>query len=203
MPEPHSQEEPQSAAVTQAKAELRSQFLERRRSLGGVELQASELISQRVLQRFGAGTDATVAGYVAIADEVDPAPVLQALAGKGIALALPIAEKAQEAMTFKAWRIEDPLVSGSYGTKIPGDAAQVVAPDVLLVPVVAFDTAGYRLGFGGGFYDRTISALRHNKIIAAYGIAYDGQEVAEVPRGPFDVRLDGLFTPTRSLEFFS
>lgn len=201
MPEPYSPEEPQSAAITQAKAELRSQILERRKSLGRVELQASELISQRVLGRFGAGTDPTVAGYVAIADEVDPAPALQALAKNGIALALPIAEKAQEAMTFKAWRIGDPLVSGSYGTQVPGDAAQIVEPDVLLVPVVAFDAAGYRLGFGGGFYDRTIAALREDRNTAAYGIAYDGQEVAEVPRGPFDVRLDGLFTPTRSLEF--
>lgn len=184
-----------------AKAELRSRMLKRRKSLSGVENGAAETIRDRMLAELDVPADAVFAAYVAIGDELDAAPVMRALSERGHRLVLPVAGNAGETMTFKEWTYGDRLVRGPYSTYVPGGEEKPVFPDIVIVPVVAFDAQGYRLGFGGGFYDRTLAQLRQERKIATYGIAYDGQEVVEVPRGPFDVRLDGLFTPTRTFDF--
>jgi 5-formyltetrahydrofolate cyclo-ligase len=191
----------QSSLVDAAKAEMRSQMLKHRKTLRDAEAGAAEAIRDQVLAALTVPEDAVFAGYVAIGDELDPAPTMRALSERGHRLVLPVAGNAGETMSFKEWTFGERLVRGPYSTYVPGGEESPVFPDIVIVPVVAFDATGYRLGFGGGFYDRTLAQLRLERKIATYGIAYDGQEVPEIPRGPFDVRLDGLFTPTRAFDF--
>ena len=95
---------------------------------------------------------------------------------------------------FRSWAPGDAIVPGNWNIPVPADTATALLPDALLVPMLAFDRQGYRLGYGGGYYDRTLLALRALKPVIAIGVAYAAQEVAEVPREPFDQRLDYVMT---------
>lgn len=138
---------------------------------------------------------ATVSAYRAIGSELDPAPLLARLSGAGFAVCLPVLQKRGNPLIFRGWRPGEPLVQRMWGIEEPPPSAPQVEPDILLVPLLAFDAQGWRLGYGGGFYDRTLVQLRARKAIVAIGIAYDEQRVDTVPRGPHDQRLDWLLTP--------
>lgn len=97
-------------------------------------------------------------------------------------------------MEFRRWHAGDTLVPGQLGTNQPAKEAPVVEPSVLLVPLLAFDRAGYRLGYGGGYYDRTLAALRAGREVVAFGVAFAGQEVDHVPHDETDQRLDWVIT---------
>jgi 5-formyltetrahydrofolate cyclo-ligase len=136
----------------------------------------------------------TVTGYLAIADEIDPQPAMTVLAQVGWCCALPVVMANGQPLEFRAWRPGDALADGPLRTRHPanGDA---VDPDVLLVPMLAFDKRGMRMGWGGGFYDRTIAGLRaRNPNVLAIGVAFSGQGVKEVPSGPHDAVLDAVAT---------
>lgn len=140
-----------------------------------------------------------VAGYVPIRSEIDPMPLLEACAKAGCATCLPTTPKAGEALVFRAWQTGAPLVAGLYGTSEPPQDAPIITPNLLLVPLLAFDRAGYRLGYGGGFYDRTLAGLRPHGVVAI-GIAYAGQEIPQVPRESHDAPLDGIVTESGVIE---
>ena len=143
--------------------------------------------------------DVCVAGYVPIRSEIDPMPLLEACAKAGCTTCLPTTPKAGEALIFRAWQIGAPLVAGLYGTSEPASDAPILTPNLLLVPLLAFDKAGYRLGYGGGFYDRSLAGLRPRGVVAV-GIAYAGQEIPQVPRESHDAPLDGILTETGFIE---
>jgi len=106
-------------------------------------------------------------------------------------LALPVTPPRGQPLLFRRWRFGTPLVPGRFGTSVPPEDAPVVAPNALLVPLLAFDAAGRRLGYGGGYYDRTLAALPG---VWALGVAFAGQQVAKVPAGAHDVPLHGIAT---------
>lgn len=135
-----------------------------------------------------------VSGFVPYKSEIDTFPLLNRLRRDGWQTALPVVIAAGEPLIFRAWAPGDALVSGAWDIPIPTAAAPEVLPDVLLVPMLAFDRRGYRLGYGGGFYDRTLEKLRAIKKIVAIGVAYHAQMVEEVPRGPHDAPLDHVMT---------
>ena len=137
---------------------------------------------------------AVVAGYAAFRDEADPKALMLALAGRGHPLALPAMTGKAQPLRFQRWCEGDTLVVHPYGVAEPLPAAPVVVPSVLLVPLLAFDGHGTRLGYGGGYYDRTLAVLRAAGPIRAIGIAYAGQQVPEVPHGAHDERLDAVLT---------
>jgi 5-formyltetrahydrofolate cyclo-ligase len=137
---------------------------------------------------------AMVAGYWPIGDEIDPLPLMERLAARGSALALPVVAAAGHALDFRAWRPGAPLEAGPHGTRHPPPAAAAAVPAIVLVPLLAFDRRGFRLGRGGGYYDRTLERLRANAQILAIGLAYAAQEVSEVPRDGRDQRLDRVLT---------
>ena len=136
-----------------------------------------------------------VAGYVAMRDEIDPRPLLDVLAGRGHPLCLPVVMGPDRALVFRAWMPGDALEPGDFGTSVPAAAALERLPTVVLVPMLAFDRRGYRLGYGGGFYDRTLPFLRARGPLRAVGLAYAEQEVAALPVEPHDAPLDAVVTP--------
>ena len=135
-----------------------------------------------------------VSGFVPYKSEIDTFPLLDRLRRAGWRTALPIVIAPEQPLIFRAWAPGEPLVPGAWDIPIPPESAPELLPDVLLVPMLAFDRAGYRLGYGGGFYDRTLEKLRARKKVVAIGVAYHAQMVDEAPIGPYDAPLDFVMT---------
>ena len=135
-----------------------------------------------------------IAGYLPIQDEADVAPLLRQLADQGKDLLLPAVLGPSLPLEFRRWHPDDPLEPGPFNTLQPSGVAERGVPDLLLVPMLAFDRSGGRLGYGGGYYDRTLTALRQNGPVTAVGIAYAAQEMADLPREAHDQPLDWVVT---------
>ena len=151
---------------------------------------------------FPLSEGAVVSGYIAIGDELDPAPLMQHLqAQHGCRLCLPVMLGRDQPLTFRAFQPGDSLDIKQWGIREPQPHQAVLEPNVLLVPLLAVDRAGYRLGYGGGYYDRTLRDLRARKVIIACGLAYDAQIIDAVPRLDYDEPLDALLTPSGLTRF--
>lgn len=140
-----------------------------------------------------------VSGFAPLKSEIDPLPLLRRLAEHGHPIALPFVEGAGRPLVFKRWRPGDPLHAGQFGALQPGAGAETLEPAALIVPLLAFDSDGFRLGRGGGFYDRTIAELRARGPVLTVGLAFAAQLVLEVPREPHDQRLDWIVTEEGAL----
>lgn len=146
-------------------------------------------------------TPAVVSGFWPIKDEIDIRPLMIELHNGGCELALPVVQGRGKPLSFRAWRPGDPLEQGVFGTLQPSPKRETLEPDALIVPMLACDREGWRLGYGGGFYDRTLLGLRGRKTVTAVGVAFNAQLVDEVPHGPDDQRLDWLLTDKRAYAF--
>jgi 5-formyltetrahydrofolate cyclo-ligase len=135
-----------------------------------------------------------VSAYFPLADEPSTLPLLESLAAAGVKTALPVTGKLGTPLVFRLWRPGEPTVKGKMAIEEPLAAAQEAAPDLLFVPLAAFDRSGHRLGYGAGFYDRTLAGLRAQKPICAVGVAYASQELAEIPNESHDETLDYVLT---------
>ena len=135
-----------------------------------------------------------VSGFIPYKSEISTIPLLNALRRNGWLTALPVVIAQDQPLVFRSWAPGDPLVPGVWDIPIPSESAVEVFPDVLLVPMLAFDRDGHRLGYGGGFYDRTLEKLRMLKKVVAIGVAYQAQMVDQVPRGEYDAPLDFVMT---------
>lgn len=151
------------------------------------------LFWERLRDRLSPRT--VVSLYRPIRDEIDVGPLMEILVDAGIPTALPVMQGAQAPLMFRRWRPGDALVRGAFGVSEP-NAGTVVRPDILVVPLLAFDAAGNRLGYGGGYYDRTLADLRAAPVLAV-GVAYDAQEFPSVPVQPEDEKLDMIVTDRR------
>jgi 5-formyltetrahydrofolate cyclo-ligase len=149
------------------------------------------------LETLAAHRPRVVSGFWPIRSEIDVRPLMAALAAAaGAALAMPVVVGRGQSLLFRRWQAGTPLTEGPFGTAHPAESEPVLVPDLLLVPLLAFDRAHHRLGYGAGFYDRTLAGLRAAGRIMAVGVAYAGQEVAAVPVGEHDERLDLVLTET-------
>jgi 5-formyltetrahydrofolate cyclo-ligase len=137
---------------------------------------------------------AAVSGFYPYKSEIDILPLLARLNSEGFITCLPIVKAERQPLIFRRWAPGEPTIPGIWDIKMPAETAPEVEPDLLLVPLLAFDSTGYRLGYGGGYYDRTLAALRARKSITAIGVGYAGQEIEHVPRGPRDEPLDYILT---------
>ncbi|HEY8947616.1 MAG TPA: 5-formyltetrahydrofolate cyclo-ligase [Rhizomicrobium sp.] len=137
---------------------------------------------------------ATIGAYVAINDEADPHLILKKLTLQNCEIAFPRVVAKGEPLAFHHWKPGRILVKGAYGIPEPAKDWPLAYPHVLLVPLLAFDHTGHRLGYGGGYYDRTLDFLRANSTVRAIGVAYAGQEVDELPREGHDHPLDAVIT---------
>lgn len=182
--------------VTPSGLSARKQALRRKalaRRTAGSSPCAAQAVADRLPGVLSMASD-VIAGFISIGSELDPAPALAALAEGGHALCLPFVRGPDEPLGFRRYRPGDPLIPGPYGTKEPGPEAPPVSPGIVLVPLLAFDRKGFRLGYGGGYYDRTLKVLRREGPILAVGLAYGFQEVPSVPHDAFDERLDVVVT---------
>ena len=161
---------------------------------------AAALIARHVLKELQPAQKC-VAGYWPIGDEIDPRPTLEAVLGAGGQAALPVVAGQGQVLIFRQWRRGDPLDPGPFGTAHPNPRAPAVTPDVLLLPLIAYDEVGHRLGYGAGYYDRTVEALRNQRDVIVIGLAYDEQEIDAVPAAGHDQRLDAVITDRRTLWF--
>jgi 5-formyltetrahydrofolate cyclo-ligase len=141
-----------------------------------------------------------VSGFAPLADELRIWPLLRRLAGEGFRLALPVVQGNGLPLLFRAWEPGDSMDKGVWDIPEPKADRPVVEPDVLLVPLLAFDRRGWRLGYGGGFYDRTLAVLRARKAVTAVGLGYNQQQVDAVPHLAYDQRLDWVLTPSGPIE---
>jgi 5-formyltetrahydrofolate cyclo-ligase len=180
--------------ISNEKAELRVAAQARRDALpADVRKTAAETIAARKLPlAITPGT--IISGFMPLKSEINPLPLLQRLAEAGARLALPAIAGHGKPLFMRAWQFGAPLDRGQWGIREPKPDAPEVEPDILLVPLLAFDRAGFRLGYGAGYYDMTIHRLRAMKPVTAVGIAFAAQEVPKIPTTPGDERLDLVLT---------
>ncbi len=185
--------------IVKIKRELRERQKARREEAlerGGPQL--NDDLTREGLALLGNRPAGVVSGYYPMAGEIWPLPLMRSLKAKGHELALPVMQGKTDPLLFRTWAPGDELIAGVWGIRQPAPSQAVVLPDILLVPLLAFDARGYRLGYGGGYYDRTLRDLRQRKPILAVGIGLDELEVDAVPHLDYDERLDWILTPSGS-----
>jgi 5-formyltetrahydrofolate cyclo-ligase len=191
------------SAPETSKADLRAAALAKRDALTDEHrTAAAQAIASRGLPiEIAPGT--VVSGYSPIRSEIDPIPLMRALAAKGIRLALPAVLARGKSLAFRAWSPGDRLMLGPLGILEPSPAAAERVPDIMLVPLAAFDRSGHRIGYGAGHYDYTLAHLRKAKAIMAIGLGFAAQEITTVPALAHDVALDYVLTETQTFDFRS
>ncbi len=186
--------------LDQQKALLRRQALARRAAArAALGADAPALLARAGLAALEGVEMAAqvVAGYWPLGDEADPRPLMRALAAAGAALCLPVVAGRGRPLLFRRWAPGQRLEAGPHGTRHPAAGMEALTPTLLLVPLLAFDGSGGRLGYGGGFYDRTLADLRAaDPGVRALGLAFAAQRVDKLPLDRFDQRLDLIVTET-------
>ena len=173
--------------IDQIKSDARkAAFVARKAAFDAGQGRAAELLADYL----GPYKTRALSGYMPMRTEIDPLPAMAAHQGP---VCVPVIVGKGQPLRFREWSPGCAMVAGEFGAFIPADGAWV-EPDVLIVPLLSFDARGYRLGYGGGFYDRTLQALRAKRPTIAIGFAYSAQEVAEVPIDENDQRLDAIIT---------
>lgn len=183
-----------ASAKTMLRAQMKALRAEAFRKGPGAGVSAADHLPQALLGRFK-----VVAGYQPMGTEIDPAPLLARFAAAGAQIVLPrTAPKGSGLpLSFHLWSPGQPLVKSAFGVAEPASETAQLDPDLVIVPLLAFDDLGHRMGYGQGHYDRTLEALRAHRSVAAIGLAFDAQRVAEVPCEDHDQPLDGILTQTR------
>jgi 5-formyltetrahydrofolate cyclo-ligase len=180
--------------IAAAKAAARKSALAARAVAHAVGQGAGRLAAGHALEEIGAlHRITTVAAYLPIRSELDAMPLIYALRGLGYGICLPVVTGPARPLSFRLWTADGALHTDDFGVRFPATGTPAV-PEVVIVPLVAFDAAGYRLGYGGGFYDRTLAALRASGPVHAFGFAYAGQQVPALPLEATDMRLDAVIT---------
>ncbi len=184
-----------------AKAALREAALALRDALPASERRtAAEAIAARAFPA-AIKPGIIISGFSPMKTEINPMPLLRKLADAGAQLALPAIAGRGKPLIMRAWKFGDPFKAGQWGIREPMPEAPEVAPDILIVPLACFDRVGHRIGYGAGYYDMTINALRARKQAIAIGIAFAAQEIPRVPATERDERLDLVLTEREVVDF--
>jgi 5-formyltetrahydrofolate cyclo-ligase len=187
-------------AVEQLKSDIRLRALAERDAMpADLRSRAAQAIADRPLP-FPMPAGAIVAGFMPLRSEINPLPLMRRLVDAGGRLALPVVAGRGKPLIMRAFAFGDPLVAGVWGIRQPGQRAKQVDPDILIVPLLAFDRTGHRIGYGAGYYDRTITALRALKPVLAAGLGFAVQEIERVPRTERDAHLDLVLTERETID---
>ena len=185
------------------KATLRNEAFVRRDAMPASErVAAVETVTQRPFP-VDVKPGMIVSGYSPMKSEFNPVPLMRRLADAGASLALPVTPKRGNPLIMRSWAFGDEMASGVWGIREPRPESPEVFPDIMLVPLAAFDRNGHRIGYGAGYYDMTIARIRAMKPVVAIGVAFAVQEIAQVPATPFDARLDLVLTEREMIDFRS
>jgi 5-formyltetrahydrofolate cyclo-ligase len=180
-------------AVEQQKAGLRKEAHAARAALTpDFREDAAKSVCAHFFDGIDCDPDYVVAGYWRIRDELDCQAILVRLMDSGQKVALPVVVGSDAPLQFRLWEADAPLYEAGFGTLAPSELAPIVEPDLVLLPLLGFDQAGTRLGYGGGYYDRTIGDLSRRPLLV--GLAFAAQEVSLIPRQPHDLPLDAVVT---------
>lgn len=191
---------PPIAPMANPKALLRERMKAERRAAAKARPDAAVHAARNFMASIPSPEGAIVSVYYPIKDELDTEPLVAALIEKGARIALPIVARKKQPLTFRRYTPGDALVGGVYGELVPGETAPEVTPAIVVAPLLAFTRAGDRLGYGGGYYDRTLESLRKNGDVLAVGYAYGAQEVDAVPVSPLDQPLDWVVTERAAIK---
>ena len=169
---------------------------------GEAEAQAlAEFVLSNADKQLGAISDKIIAAYLPMGGELDPRPLMQALRKNGNSICLPVCINEDAPLVFRRYRQNDALLPDDMGIAAPRATAQQVTPDIVLLPLLAFDGQGHRLGRGGGFYDRTLAELKKRSDCRFIGLAFDMQMVDKCPIAPHDEALHAVLTPSKRHDF--
>jgi 5-formyltetrahydrofolate cyclo-ligase len=183
------------------KRSVRKQFIGVRKAISENKAkEAAQKACEHFLNNVPISPDHIVSGYHPIQNEINILPLMEALFHRGHRICLPVIEKKAMPLKFRIWTPECTLMEGEFGALIPKDGGWIEASLVIL-PMLAWDRTGNRLGYGGGFYDRTLSVLRARRKILAVGYAFSAQESDSVPVENTDQRLDFLVNEDESIDF--
>jgi 5-formyltetrahydrofolate cyclo-ligase len=188
-------------SIAALKEEVRRRALQRRAELKPSGPELSRRMAEIFLDRIPLPPNAVVSAYVAIGEEADPAPLLEAIRARGHPVALPRVAGRGKPLDFHLYQTGGKLVPGGFGLSEPGRDWPLIEPDILAVPLLAFDEEGYRIGYGAGFYDRTLARLRASRDVLAVGFAFAAQEFPHVPHDENDQRLDWIVTENDARRF--
>jgi 5-formyltetrahydrofolate cyclo-ligase len=188
-------------SIQSLKARIRREAAARRDALPAAErAAAAAAIAARPLP-VAVPRGAIVSGFSPLKSEINPVPLMRVFADAGARLALPVVAGRGKPLVMRSWTFGEPLMSGVWGIREPPPEAPEVFPDILIVPMLAFDRTGHRIGYGAGYYDMTIARLRGTKPVTTVGIAYAVQEIGEIPTTPRDARLDFVLTERATIDF--
>ena len=183
--------------INNAKTTLRKRLSSLRKSLSKEERDlAANALLRHDISALGFHNGSILSGYYPIRSEFNCLPFLEKIRKLDLAIALPVVQCDGKGLLFREWTSHTNLVSGDLNILTPDQSSDIVLPDALLIPLLAFDRSGYRLGYGKGHYDRTIADLKTKKNVTLIGIAFDFQEVDAVPHDQFDQRLEWILTPS-------
>ncbi|MBD8066884.1 5-formyltetrahydrofolate cyclo-ligase [Devosia sp. PTR5] len=187
-------------AFEESKAQLRREAHARRGALSTqYRADAAEQVARHFFDAIAFGADDVVAAYWRIRDELDCQPILVRLMDSGQRVVLPVVTGDETPLDMRVWEADQPLYEAGFGTLAPADSAPRAEPDIILVPLLGFDGQGTRLGYGGGYYDRTLAALSRKPLLV--GLAFDAQELPDIPREDHDMPLDAVVTES-GVRFF-
>jgi 5-formyltetrahydrofolate cyclo-ligase len=182
------------------KALLRRTARSRREALSPeFRAEASKSISFQFFDKVAFGPEDAIAGYWRIRDEVDCQPILVRLMDSAQTVILPVVTGAAEPLQFRIWGADAPLYEAGFGTLAPSDLAPRAEPDLILMPLLGYDRTGTRLGYGGGYYDRTLAAMTKRPMLV--GLDFSAQALDHIPREAHDIPLDAVVTES-GVEFF-
>jgi 5-formyltetrahydrofolate cyclo-ligase len=183
------------------KTKVRAEVLALRDALPAeVRAAAAETIAARPFP-IAVPKGAIVSGFMPLKSEINPLPLMRKFADAGARLALPCIAGRGKPLIMRAYAFGDEFARGQWGIREPLPTAAEVAPDILIVPLAAFDRTGNRIGYGAGYYDMTINALRAKKRVTAIGIAFAAQQFTAVPATDRDERLDLVLTEKEAFDF--
>jgi 5-formyltetrahydrofolate cyclo-ligase len=188
-----------SADSDAAKALLRRDATERRRAAVKGNPNAGAAVRDNLLAAINVPAGISISAYWPLEEEFDPRPLFMELHRRGHPIGLPVILGKGQPLLFRRWEPAMELVRGSFRVMTPPPTAPEIVPRLLLVPLLAFDRAGYRLGYGGGFYDRTIAKLRASGGPLAVGVTFAALEVPAVPRDDTDQPLDWIVTEREAI----
>lgn len=190
---------PPIAPFLSPKSVLRERMKAERKRASAARPDAPRHAAARFLASIPLKADAIVSVYAPIQNELDTAPLVEALRDKGYAVALPVVVQKGTPLVFRRVETADALKPGPLGVPQPDEDAETVIPDIVVAPLLAFSRDGGRLGYGGGYYDTTLGALRQSREVIAVGFAFGAQELETVPMGPQDERLDWIVTEREAI----